>query len=235
MTDNSLLLERVKHGDKKACEELVINNMKLVGSIAARFSGRDYDWEDLRQIGAIGLMKAIDKFDTSYGVKFSTYAVPVIMGEIKRFLRDDGIIKISRSIKETAAKGKKYAEILRTRLGREPTFAEISKESGICEEELVEAFDAVMPVDSITRVDTEGQENEINIADNKYTEDDILNKIFVSDMLDRLSKRERQIIILRYYRGKTQCEAAGLIGVSQVQISRIEKAAIEKLRSEFSV
>ncbi len=234
MTDNALLLERIKDGDESARDELVKNNMKLVGSIAARFTGRGYDWEDLSQIGAMGLLKAIDKFDLSYGVMFSTYAVPVIMGEIKRFLRDDGMIKISRSIKETAAKGKKYAENLCAKLGREPTTSEIAKESGIDEEELMEAFDAVMPVDTLTAFDSEGKEQEIKIADTEFSEENIINKIFVSDMLTSLPKRERQIIALRYFKGKTQSETAKLIGVSQVQISRLEKNIINKLKAKFS-
>ncbi len=232
MTDNAILLERAKQGDKKACNELAVNNMKLVRSIAARFTGRGYDREELSQIGAIGLIKAIEKFDTSYGVKFSTYAVPVIMGEIKRFLRDDGMIKISRSIKETAIKGKKYAEKLRVSLGREPTIAEISSESGIDEESLAEAFDANLPIGSIVVSDDDGNERELGAAPSD--EETILNKILVSDMLESLEKRERQIMILRYYRGKTQSETAKIIGVSQVQISRLEKAVIKKLRENFS-
>lgn len=235
MTDNICLLKRLKSGDKSAEDELVKNNMKLVSSIAARFSGRGCDWEDLVQVGAIGLLKAIEKFDCGYEVMFSTYAVPVIMGEIKRFLRDDGIIKISRSIKETAAKGKKCAEQLRTSLGREPTTSEVSEASGIDEEALIEAFDAIVPVDTLTCCNSEGEECETKIADESCTEENIINKIFVSDMLNSLSKRERQIIILRYFKGKTQSETAKLTGVSQVQISRLEKSIINKLRSEFSV
>lgn len=232
MTDNNILLEKAKRGDKNACNELTVNNMKLVGSIAARFLGRGYEWEELSQVGAIGLMRAIEKFDTSYNVKFSTYAVPVIMGEIKRFLRDDGMIKISRSIKETAAKGKKYAEELRIKMGREPTIAEISAESGIAEDELVEAFDASLPVESIIVSDENGNERELGAAASQ--EEEILNKILVSDMLESLENRERQIMILRYYNGKTQTETAKIIGVSQVQISRIEKSVLKKLRENFS-
>lgn len=220
---------------KKACDELVVNNIKLAGSIAARFLGRGYDWEDLTQVGVIGLMKAAKNFDTNYGVKFSTYAVPVIMGEIKIFLRDDGIIKISRSLKEIAAKGKKYAEELRGFLGREPTVEEISEKSGIPAESLMEAFDANMPVNSINASERDGKECDTPVADKTFFEEKLLNKILVSEMLDSLDRRERQVIILRYFKEKTQSETAKTIGVSQVQISRIEKAVINKLRKEFSI
>lgn len=220
---------------KKACDELVVNNIKLAGSIAARFLGRGYDWEDLTQVGVIGLMKAAKNFDTNYGVKFSTYAVPVIMGEIKIFLRDDGIIKISRSLKEIAAKGKKYAEELRGFLGREPTVEEISEKSGIPAESLMEAFDANMPVNSINAPERDGKECDTPVADKTFFEEKLLNKILVSEMLDSLDRRERQVIILRYFKEKTQSETAKTIGVSQVQVSRIEKAVINKLRKEFSI
>jgi len=234
MNENSVLLERVKKGDKKAEEKLVENNMKLVWSIAGRFSGYGYETDDLSQIGAIGLIKAIEKFDFSFGVKFSTYAVPVIMGEIKRFLRDDGIIKISRSLKESAIKGKKCAEALRYKLGREPTIEEISKESGIKSEILLEAFDASLPVDTITPVDSDGKEIEFNLPPQNDSEENLINKILVKEMLDKLSKRDRQVLILRYFKGKTQEQTAKIIGVSQVHVSRIEKSAIALLKSEFS-
>lgn len=233
MIDNSLLLENLKNGDKSAEEELVINNMNLVRSIAGRFSGRGCDADDLLQIGSIGLLKAIKKFDAGFGVKFSTYAVPVIAGEIKRFLRDDGIIKISRSLKESAAKGKKCAQLLRNRLGREPTIEEISIESGIASEELVEAFDAVIPPETITPQNRDGKEEEIKITTGTDEENKLIDRLLVEDMLKRLSDRERKVIVLRYFRGKTQSEIAEIIGVSQVQISRIEKASVEKLRREF--
>lgn len=232
MTENSLLLKRVALGDKQAEEELVVNNMGLVKSIVGRFSQRGCETEDLIQIGVMGLIKAIHKFDLSYGAKFSTYAVPLIIGEIKCFLRDDGIIKISRNVKENAIKGKKYAEILRIKLGREPTFAEIAKESGVDEENLIEAFDAATPIESIVS-EQYGKECELPIADEKYNEEKILNKIFVKDMLGALDARERQIIIMRYFKGKTQAETAKIIGVSQVQISRIEKAVLCSLKEKY--
>lgn len=234
MIDNSLLLERVKNGDKEAEEELVENNMRLVHSIAGRFISSGYESDDLSQVGAIGLIKAIHKFDMSYGVKFSTYAVPVIMGEIKRFLRDDGMIKVSRSLKENAFRGRKAAQNLKIKLGREPTVEEVAKETGIKSEELIEAFDAISPIEAISYVSSDGKETELPIASEKDGEEEIINKILVEDMLKSLDKREKQIITLRYFKGKTQAEIAKIVGVSQVQISRIEKASIEKLKKLYT-
>ena len=233
MTDNTVLLKRLKSGDKSAEEELILNNMKLVGSIVMRFSGYGYDAEDLSQIGIIGLIKAIRNFDLSYSVKFSTYAVPVIAGEIKRFLRDDGIIKISRKIKENAMKGKKCREMLAMRLGREPTIGEIAKESGIESDDIIEAFCATVPTESITVPDCSGNEKEIAMPTNTSEEDRIIDRVLVGDILASLSKKERQIIFLRYFKGKTQTEIAERIGVSQVQISRIENACIKRLSEKF--
>ena len=235
MNENSLLLEKMKSGDKNAEEELVIGNMRLVKSIAGRFVGRGCDIEDLIQIGAIGLIKAIHKFDTSFNVQFSTYAVPVIAGEIKKFLRDDGIIKVSRILKENAMRAKKCREILCSKLGREPTIDEISKESGIEAEQIMEAFDAVLPVESITVSDSDGNENEISVKSEEKQEETIVDKIFIEDMLKSLDARERQILVLRYFKGKTQAEVAKIIGVSQVQISRIEKSSVEKLKKTYSL
>ncbi len=234
MTDNSILLERVRVGDKKAEEELVKNNLRLVYSIAYRFQGRGYDNEDLFQIGAMGLIKAIHKFDTSHNVKFSTYAVPLIAGEIKRFLRDDSMIKISRSLKESAIKGKRYQQALRIKLGREPTMEEISEESGISTEVLIEAFDAVMPVDTITPTTSDGEEKEFKIKDDKNQEDKIIDKLMLKEGINKLEERERQVVIMRYFDGKTQSEVAEKIGVSQVQVSRIERATVEKLKRLIS-
>lgn len=234
MNDNITLLERVKKGDKEAEEQLVLSNMNLIGSIAKRFSNCGCENDDIMQIGAIGLIKAIHKFDLSYGVKFSTYAVPVIMGEIKRFLRDDGMVKVSRSLKENAQKGKKCRELLRLRLGREPTISEISAECQISEDDLLEAFDAVTPVETITRTDKDGNETELFVSYKEDNEEKILNHIFVEDMLNSLENREKQIIVLRYFKGKTQTETAKIIGVSQVQISRIEKSVVNRLRCEYS-
>ena len=207
--------------------------MGLVYSIVRRFSGRGYETEDLTQIGAIGLIKAVKKFNPEFNVQFSTYAVPMITGEIKRFLRDDGAVKISRSLKENAMKGWRSEEILRRKLNREPTIKEISEECGIDAESLIEAFEAAAPPESIYESVYDNGEKEIHLLDviaGGEIEDSVINKVMIDDILSRLSPREREIILLRYFRGKTQSEIAKIIGVSQVQISRIEKKAIERIR-----
>lgn len=228
MSDNLLLLKKAKNGDKSAEDELIENNMGLVINAAKKFSGRGIDFEELTQVGAIGLIKAVKRFDYAFGVQFSTYAVPMIIGEIRRFLRDDGIIKISRTIKENAIKGIKVQEILRKSLGRDPTISEISRESGILVEDLVEAFEATTLPQSIY------YENEDSNMEEKLKSPDcetpIINRILISGLLDKLENREKQIIILRYFKDKTQAQVAEIIGVSQVQISRIEKNVLKKLR-----
>lgn len=228
MSDNLLLLKKAKNGDKSAEDELIENNMGLVINAAKKFSGRGIDFEELTQVGAIGLIKAVKRFDYAFGVQFSTYAVPMIIGEIRRFLRDDGIIKISRTIKENAIKGIKVQEILRKSLGRDPTISEISRESGILVEDLVEAFEATTLPQSIY------YENEDSNMEEKLKSPDcetpIINRILISGLLDKLENREKQIIILRYFKDKTQAQVAEIIGVSQVQISRIEKNVLKNLR-----
>lgn len=235
MTDNAALLERVRCGDKRAENLMVEQNMGLVYSIVKRFSGRGYEAEDLTQIGAIGLIKAVKKFNPEFNVQFSTYAVPMITGEIKRFMRDDGAIKISRTLKESAMKGWRAEEILRRRLNREPTISEISEECGICTENLIEAFDAAAPPESIYESIYSGGDKEIKVVDTiagEEIEDSVINKVLLDDILKKLKPREKQILILRYFKGKTQSEIAKIIGVSQVQISRIEKKAIERVRKK---
>ena len=228
MNSNSLLLEKLKNGDKSARDELVEKNMGLVISAAKRFTNRGYDFEELTQVGSIGLIKAIKRFDPSFDVQFSTYAVPMIMGEIRRFLRDDGIIKVSRSLKETAIKGWKAEEHLRRELKREPTITEISEYCNIPTENLIEAFDAVTLPESIYyENDESGNSEKLKVSD---CESEIINKVLISGLLDKLEKREKQIIVLRYFKEKTQSQIAEIIGVSQVQISRIEKNVLEKLR-----
>ena len=234
MQDNAALIERVREGDKQAEKIMVENNMGLVHAIAKRFTGRGTDAEDITQIGAIGLIKAVKKFNPEFNVQFSTYAVPMITGEIKRFLRDDGSVKISRTLKETALKGRRCEEMLRRTLGREPTIGEISKECGISAETLLEAFEASAPPESIYESVRGNGEKEMHLLDlisGSEIEDDVINKVLVDEILSSLTPREREVIMLRYFRGKTQSEIAAIIGVSQVQISRIEKKAIEHIRS----
>lgn len=230
--DNTALLKRAEQGDREAEALLVEENMGLVWSIVRRFAGRGYELEDLSQIGAIGLMKAVKKFDMSYDVKFSTYAVPMIIGEIKRFLRDDGAIKVSRSLKETAMKGCAIRDRLMRELGRDVTIEEISSETGIPPEELAQAFEAITPLESIDRELYDAGEKSISLADKlpaPSCEDTSINRVMIQDALSRLKPRERQIIVLRYFQGKTQTETSKLIGVSQVQISRIEKNTLKKI------
>lgn len=236
MRDNTALIERVREGDKQAENRMVEENMGLVYSIARRFLNRGYDAEDLMQIGAIGLIKAVKKFNPEFNVQFSTYAVPMITGEIKRFLRDDGAVKISRTLKENAMKGWRCEELLRRKLNRQPTINEISKESGIDAESLIEAFEAATPPESIYESVYDNGDKEIRLLDTitgEEIEDGVINKVMIDDILSRLTEREKEIILLRYFRGKTQSEIAKIIGVSQVQISRIEKKAIERIRGEM--
>lgn len=236
MRDNTALIERVREGDKQAENRMVEENMGLVYSIARRFLNCGYDAEDLTQIGAIGLIKAVKKFNPEFNVQFSTYAVPMITGEIKRFLRDDGAVKISRTLKENAMKGWRCEELLRRKLNRQPTINEISKESGIDAESLIEAFEAATPPESIYESVYDNGDKEIRLLDTitgEEIEDGVINKVMIDDILSRLTEREKEIILLRYFRGKTQSEIAKIIGVSQVQISRIEKKAIERIRGEM--
>ncbi len=236
MNGNAALIKRVQNGDAEAQDKLVENNMGLVYSIVKRYSGRGYETEDLVQIGAIGLIKAIKKFDTKFNVCFSTYAVPVIAGEIKRFLRDDGAVKISRTLKETAIKGRRAEEELRRVLNRDPTIGEIAEKCGVDADTLTEAFDAAAPPASIYESIYENGENEIRLLDTMAgdeSEEKIINKVMAENILTSLKPRERQVIVLRYYKGKTQSEIAKIIGVSQVQVSRIEKRILENLRKSM--
>lgn len=232
MTGNDELLRRLSTGDKNAFDEIVEQNMGLVYSVAGRFVNRHCENEDLVQIGAIGLIKAAKRFDASFGVKFSTYAVPMIIGEIRRFLRDDGSIKVSRAVKETAVKGKYAEEQLRRRLGRNPTLKEISAETGIDEDLLSEAFDASASPQSL-QAELGNDDNGIGLIEliaSEDTEEKIVDRVFLKEALAALSAREYNIIVMRYFRGRTQSEIAGEIGISQVQVSRIEKKAILKMR-----
>ena len=236
MRSNEELLKMVQQGDSKAADELVTNNMGLVYSVVSRFLNRMHDAEDLVQIGSIGLIKAVKKFDSSFGVQFSTYAVPMIIGEIKRFLRDDGAIKVSRRIKENAAKGRRTEEALRNRLGRTPSIMEISDECGISEEDLIEAFESsVVPESLQSGENDENGVKKIELLTSDDTEEKIIDRVFIKEVLAELSEREKSIIMMRYYRGKTQNEIAQMIGVSQVQVSRLEKKALKQIRENASL
>lgn len=237
MENTIALLKQAHAGDKSARDQLISENLGLVWSIVRRFTGRGYDLEDLFQIGCIGLMKAIDKFDLTMEVKLSTYAVPLITGEIKRFLRDDGIIKVSRSVKENGWKIKQAAERLSASLGREATVDELAKEVGLAAEEIVVAMEASMDVESIYKPVYQGDGKQIDLVDKlpeKHNETErCLNKIVTKQLLDSLEETERRLMILRYFDEKTQSEIAATLGISQVQVSRLEKKILLKLRGKL--
>lgn len=216
--------------DNKKIEE----NIGLVHSVAKRFLGRGTDYEDLVQIGSIGLIKAVNNFDESLGFRFSTYAVPMIMGEIKRYLRDDGLVKVSRALKENAGKIGFAKEKLNKKLGRSPTLSEISKETGLSVEEIADAMDAVRPTESLHDKHDDDDNYVIDkIKVNEDEEEQTVNRIFVKELLDTLDNRSKKVILLRYFKEETQQQIADKLGVSQVQISRIEKKSLETLRKRF--
>ncbi|MCL2286011.1 MAG: RNA polymerase sporulation sigma factor SigF [Firmicutes bacterium] len=235
MTNETLaLIARAQAGDESAAEQLIQENSGLIWSVIKKFAKRGYEPDDLYQIGAIGLLKCIRKFDTSFDVKFSTYAIPMIIGEIKRFLRDDGMIKVSRPMKEIATKARYVTEMLTAKLGRQPTISELAQELNISSEELVVAMEAGMDVESLHATIYQGDGSPIFLIDKvAQSQDDgekVVNIITLKQLIDRLKPKERQVIILRYFQDKTQMEAAKIIGVSQVQVSRIEKKVLQALK-----
>lgn len=231
------LIKRSHEGDKEAKEQLVEENVGLVWCVVKRFYGRGVETEDLFQIGSIGLLKAIDKFELSYDVKFSTYAVPMIVGEIKRFLRDDGMIKVSRSLKEIAGKAYRAAELLEKKLGREATISEISDEIGVSVEELAMAMESGAQVESLQQIVYHGDNNDISLIDRVEVEENrsekIVDKIFLADILQNLDKEDRELLYKRYFQDKTQSVIAGEMGISQVQVSRLEKRILKKIREKY--
>lgn len=238
MTENSVLIKQAQAGEKKAREVLIEQNLGLVHHIVKRFLGRGYDPEDLFQIGVIGLIKSIDKFDTGYDVKFSTYAVPLITGEIKRFIRDDGMVKVSRTLKENGIKVKYAVERLGGRLNREPSLAEVAREAQLSEEEVVMAMEANVQVESIYKSVYQNDGNEIfmvdQLADEKPSEQElILNHMVLSQLISGLTQKEQTLIKLRYYQDKTQTEVAKVLGISQVQVSRMEKKILLGMRRKI--
>ncbi|MCM1157554.1 MAG: SigF/SigG family RNA polymerase sporulation sigma factor [Bacteroidales bacterium] len=231
------LIRLAKEGNQDAKEQLVTDNLGLVWAVARRFIGRGHDLEDLYQIGCIGLIKCIDKFDLSYDVKFSTYAVPMISGEIKRFLRDDGLIKVSRTLKETAYKVKKAREEIINRTGIEPKLEELSEILEIDVEEIVASLEANVEVESIHKTIYQNDGNAVyladKIADEKNENEKLLNHMVVEGLLSQLNEVEEKIIKLRYFESKTQTEIAKEVGISQVQVSRMEKKILLKMRESY--
>lgn len=232
MTDTERLIALARTGDEDARGRLIEENMGLVCSIARRFVGRGYDYEELCQIGAIGLIKAVDRFDQEFNVKLSTYAVPVIMGEIKKFLRDDGPVKVGRSLKELSAKAMGEKERLEKKLGREATVKDLSDSLGVEKEKLVMALESnVRPKSLYEGQDMESGELLIDkIAAQGSCEEEVINKMALSESLSYLDKKEKAVIIMRYFRNMTQSAAALCMGVSQVQVSRIESRAKNKIK-----
>ena len=235
--DHTIALIRKSHdGDKEAREQLVEENVGLVWCVVKRFYGRGTEAEDLFQIGSIGLLKAIDKFDISYDVKFSTYAVPMISGEIKRFLRDDGMLKVSRTLKELSGRSVQAREKMTASLGREPTMEELAQELGVEREELVQAMEAGSEVESIYRPIHQKEGNEIRLLDKieekEKQEEKILDHMMLKQLLEMLGAKERQLIYLRYFADRTQADVGKIMGLSQVQVSRLEKKIIENLRKK---
>ena len=235
--DNSILIPQAKSGDEKAMNRVIEMNLPLVSSISKKFLNRGYDYEDIFQIGSIGLVKAIKNFDASFNVKFSTYAVPMIIGEIKRFIRDDGIIKVSRNVKSLARKLHFDKEQLTKDLGRDPTIEEISAFSGVPKEEIVFAIESATGLSYL--YDTIHQDDGapvllIDKLSEKGVEDtEMIDRIALKEALRSLDTKSRQIIMLRYFKDKTQVQVAKLLGISQVQVSRIEKKVLVVMREQL--
>ena len=229
MTDTLTLLEAARAGDNDACSRLVEENAGLVWSIVRRYYGRGVDPDDLYQLGCLGLLKAVRGFDSAFGCQFSTYAVPKIAGEIRRFLRDDGAVKVSRGLKERAMTIRMARERLRTARGREPTLTELSLETGMEPEEIAAAETATESVVSLQMETGDGFTLE-SVLGGDGIEDGIVEQVSLRTAVDALPQRERAVILLRYFKGLTQERASRVLGVSQVQVSRIEKKAMERLR-----
>jgi len=230
------LIQKSHDGDEKAKEQLIEENIGLIWCVVRRFMGRGVDAEDLFQIGSIGLLKAIDKFDFSFGVKFSTYAVPMISGEIQRFLRDDGIIKVSRSLRALSYKAYLERERLQETLQREPTLEELAEIMQVEKEELVMAMEASVEIESIYKPVYQKDGNEVplleRLEEKEGQEEQVLNKILLGQLLEELEKEERQLIYLRYFADKTQTEIGKELGISQVQVSRMEKRILQRMREK---
>ena len=230
------MLRQIKAGDEGVRDRFIKGNLRLVLSVIQRFNNRGENVDDLFQIGCIGILKAIDKFDMTYDVRFSTYAVPMILGEIKRFIRDDGMVKISRSVKESGWRIRNAESELIISLGREPTIDEIAKHIEMSREEVVLTMEANREVESINRVVYENEGNEVCIGDqiaDKSNGEELVNRIVLKNLLEELKDKERLIIKLRYFSDKTQAQVAESLGISQVQVSRLEKKILLRLREKM--
>ena len=229
--DAPTLLEAARHGDNEACERLLVENSGLIWSVAKRYYGRGVESEDLYQLGCLGFLKAVRGFDQSYGTQFSTYAVPKIAGEIRRFLRDDGPVKVSRGQKEQALAIHRARNQLTAQLGREPTLSELAQATGLTPEDIAAADLATAAVASL-----QAESGETGLALEGMVaspEEDLVERVALRTAIDRLPQQQRMLILLRYYKGLTQDKTAKILGVSQVQVSRLEKKAIQFLRQEL--
>ena len=233
MSERITLIRQAQSGDRTASEKLITENTGLIWSIARRYFGRGVEPDDLFQLGCVGFLKAVEGFDTAYGTQFSTYAVPKIAGEIRRFLRDDGAIKVSRSIKERAAAIKKARERLTGELGREPTVSELSQALDLSAEEIASAETATSAAESIQRQTGEEGFSLEDVLCTDGMEEQLLERMTLQEALKHLGEKERMVIQLRYYHSLTQQRVSEIIGVSQVQVSRIEKKALQQLRTFF--
>lgn len=242
MYENDMkIIERAQNGSKEDMTKLIEDNSRLVWSIVRRFNGRGYDIEDLYQIGSIGLIKAIQRFDTSFEVRLSTYAVPYILGEIKRFIRDDGPIKISRSIKELNIKIIELQKEYLNKYGKEITLEQLAKELKTSKEDIAMALDSARPVNSIE--DSQYRDNKTDktislidqISSGKDEENEITNRIAIKKLISELKDNEKEVILLRYYKGKTQMQVAKILGITQVQVSRIERKVLDNMKRKLTV
>ena len=241
MYENSISsIKRAQDGDNFEMERLIRENNGLIWSIVKRFMNRGYEADDLYQIGCIGFIKSIKRFDTNFDVKLSTYSVPYILGEIKRFIRDDGPIKVSRSIKELNTKINELKKYYLIKYGREITIEEIKKELKVTKEDILIAMDSVNNVESIENAATsenkDGKKLSImeKISTGKNEEEIITNKLVIRELIEDLKDRDRQIILLRFFKEKTQTEVANMLGISQVQVSRIEKKVLSNMRKKLT-
>lgn len=231
---NIEFIRMAKAGNKNALSKLIEVNLPLVSTISKKFLNRGYEYEDIFQIGCMGLVKAVNNFDEKYNVKFSTYAVPMIIGEIKRFIRDDGMIKVSRSVKNTAKKLHYDREALTKELNRDPTIEELSKYSGINVEEIVFAIESANSLQYL--YDTIHQDDGApvllidKLSENPEEDNEMIDRIALKEALKSLDTKSRQIIMLRYFKDKTQVQVAKMLGISQVQVSRIEKKVLKTMR-----
>ncbi len=237
MEDIFELIKRSQNGDKEATAKIIEDNQGLVWSVVKKFAGRGLEFDDLYQIGVIGLIKCIEKFDDSFEVKFSTYAVPMIMGEIRRFLRDDGMIKISRPIKELSIKIKYAKDEFTREKGVMPTIDELATMLSVSNEDIILALDVTRDVESLYQSANKSDGSTVYLLDKVPSKNDdeekIIDNLALNQVIERLPQKEREIIKLRYFQDKTQCEVAKIIGVSQVQVSRLEKKVLLTMRNSF--